>query len=64
MSCGRFERDELGVGQTLVAYLRDAPDGTLRDPALANDAVDARDDLHAVRQRHGARVELLQGSEA
>jgi hypothetical protein len=30
----------------------------MRDSALADDAVDARDDLRAVRQRHGSRVEL------
>jgi hypothetical protein len=35
-----------------------APHGALRDSALADDAIDARDDLRPVRQRHGPRVEL------
>jgi hypothetical protein len=50
--------------ELLVVHLRHAPDGALRNPTLANDAVDACDDLRAVRQRYGARVELLEVSKA
>ena len=44
--------------------LRDAADRPLRNAPLADDAVDACDHLRAVRQRHRARVELLQIAEA
>src|SRR5262245_48098421 len=45
----------------LVAIdLRDAADSALRNAAFAEHAIDTRNDLRAVGQRHGARVELLE----
>ena len=44
--------------------LRDAPDGPLRDASFADDAIDARDDLRAVRDGDGLHVELLEVAEA
>jgi hypothetical protein len=41
-----------------------APDGALRNAPLAEDAIDARDDLRSMGERHGARVELLEVAEA
>src|SRR5262249_9055393 len=45
----------------LVALdLGDAPDGSLGNAPLAEDALDAGDDLGAVGERHRASVELLE----
>ena len=53
-----------GDVEVVAVDLRHAADGPLRDAALADDAVDARHDLGAVRKRDGARVELLEVAQA
>src|SRR5262245_60193433 len=50
--------------EIVAVDLGDAPDRALRDAAFAEDAIDARDDLGAVRERHGPRVELLEVANA
>ena len=43
--------------------LRHAPDRSLGHAPLTEHAIDARDDLRAVRQRHGTRVQVLEVSQ-
>ncbi len=50
--------------EVVTVDLRDAADRPLRNASLADDTVDACDHLGAVRQRHRARVELLEVAEA
>ncbi len=50
--------------QIISVDLGNAPDGPLRDAPLADDAVHTRDDLGAVRERHGPRVQLLEVAQA
>jgi DNA invertase Pin-like site-specific DNA recombinase len=50
--------------QVLAVDLGHAADGSLRNAPLADDAVHARDDLGAVRERHGPRVQLLEVAQA
>ena len=53
-----------GHVEVVAVHLRHAPDGPLRHAALADEAVDAGDDLGSVWQRDGSRVELLEVAQA